>query len=122
MRLLLDECLPFRLRPLVAGHDVSTVAYMGRKGVRNGSVLAQAAAAGFDALITSDGSMECQQNIATMPLAVVRTGTSIAGAIGLSLSRYSGGGQGGGLFGGNDLLNLRRLRPEHRGREKIPIR
>jgi len=44
---------------------------MGWKGVRNGRLLANAAAAGFDGLITSDGSIESQQNLAALPLAIV---------------------------------------------------
>jgi len=44
---------------------------MGWKGVRNGALLAQAAAAGFEALITTDSSIEHQQNLASLPLAVV---------------------------------------------------
>jgi hypothetical protein len=71
MKVLLDETVPFRLRPLIVGHDVYTVAYMGWKGLRNGRLLAQAAATGFDELVTTDGSIEHQQNLSTLPLAVV---------------------------------------------------
>jgi hypothetical protein len=71
MKLLLDECLPVDLRLLIQGHDVFTVAFMGWKGIKNGQLLALAGNNGFDALITSDSSIERQQNLSTLPLAVV---------------------------------------------------
>jgi hypothetical protein len=71
MKLLLDENLPHQLRTEVAGHDVFTVAFMGWSGVENGELLAKAAEAGFDALITNDRGLEYEQNPATLPLAVV---------------------------------------------------
>jgi hypothetical protein len=71
MKLLLDENLPHKLRTEVAGHDVFTVAFMGWSGLENGALLAQAAAAGFDALITNDRGLEYEQDQAALPLAVV---------------------------------------------------
>ena len=56
MKILLDENLPHELRLYLPGHDVFTVAYMRRAGVRNGDLLARAAESGFQALITMDGS------------------------------------------------------------------
>lgn len=54
MKLLLDENLPHRLRQEIVGHEVVTVAYLGWSGIDNGKLLEQAAAHGFDALITND--------------------------------------------------------------------
>lgn len=71
MKLLLDECLPVGLRRLLTGHDVFTVAFMGWKGIKNGVLLACAATDSFDALITTDAGIWHQQNLATLPLAVV---------------------------------------------------
>lgn len=71
MKLLLDENLPHQIRSELPGHDVFTVAYMRWVGVENGDLLRLAAAAGFDALITNDRGMEYQQNVGTLPLAVV---------------------------------------------------
>ncbi len=71
MKLLLDESLPHRLRPLIVGHDVYTVAYMQWKGVENGDLLARAAANGFDALITKDNGMPYEQNAASIPCSIV---------------------------------------------------
>ena len=53
MRVLLDECLPRRLKSAIAGHEVSTVPEMGWAGLLDRDVL-EAAAARFDAFITVD--------------------------------------------------------------------
>ena len=70
MRLLLDESIPSRLRRFLPGHDVKTVIEMGRSGVKNGKLLVLAAA-DFDAFLTVDKNLPHQQNLATLPLAVV---------------------------------------------------
>ena len=71
MKVLLDENLPHDLRLEISGHDVFTVQYLGWSGVKNGDLLARAAAAGFEVLLTMDSGVPYQQNIATLPLAVV---------------------------------------------------
>lgn len=71
MKLLLDENIDVSFRQELVGHDVSTVTYMKWNGTKNGTLLALAAANGFDALITTDQNMEYQQNIATIPCSIV---------------------------------------------------
>jgi predicted nuclease of predicted toxin-antitoxin system len=72
MKLLLDENLPHKLRAeLPGGHDVFTVAHLGWSGLENGALLAKAAAAGFDALVTNDRGMAHEQNQMALPLSVV---------------------------------------------------
>ena len=71
MKLLLDENLPHKLRRELPGHEVFTVAFMGWAGVENGDLLRLAAQSGFNALITNDRGLEYEQNIATLPVAVV---------------------------------------------------
>jgi predicted nuclease of predicted toxin-antitoxin system len=71
MKLLLDENLPHQLRHEVTGHDCTTVAFMGWSGVENGELLRRAAAAGFDAVLTKDATVEYEQNLVNLPLAVV---------------------------------------------------
>ncbi|MFI5379983.1 MAG: DUF5615 family PIN-like protein [Tepidisphaerales bacterium] len=71
MKVLLDENLPHDLRHEIAGHEVFTVQYLGWSGLKNGELLAQAAAAGFDVLLTMDSGVPYQQNITTLPLAIV---------------------------------------------------
>src|SRR5450432_3910765 len=71
MKVLLDENLPHELRPHLQGHDVFTVQYMGWSGVKNGLLLIQAAAAAFDVMVTMDSGVPYQQNLSTLPLAIV---------------------------------------------------
>ena len=71
MKLLLDENLPHRLRLEIVGHEVVTAAYLGWAGIENGLLLRQAAAGGFDALLTNDRGLEYEQNLSSLPLAVV---------------------------------------------------
>ena len=70
MRLLLDECVPARLRQALPSHAVSTVGLQGWSGIKNGKLLALAAA-GFDAFVTVDKNLPYQQNTAALPIAVV---------------------------------------------------
>jgi predicted nuclease of predicted toxin-antitoxin system len=70
MRLLLDECVPARLRRALPSHQVSTVVHEGWSGVKNGKLLALTAAA-FDAFITVDKNLPYQQNTASLPVAVL---------------------------------------------------
>ena len=72
MKVLLDENLPHDLRALLMPmHDVYTVAYLGWSALENGALLSQAAAKGFDVLVTKDQGLEYQQNLTSLPLAVV---------------------------------------------------
>ena len=70
MRLLLDESVPSRLRRSLPTHQVSTVVEMGWSGVKNGKLLALAGSA-FDAFITVDKNLPHQQNLSTLPVAVI---------------------------------------------------
>jgi predicted nuclease of predicted toxin-antitoxin system len=71
MRVLLDENLPHRLRPLLVGHDVYTVSYMNWKGIENGELLELAAKNGFEVLVTKDNGMPYEQNTGTLPIALI---------------------------------------------------
>ena len=70
MRILLDESLPKDLAPLIAGHEVTTVHAAGWSSVKNGKLLALAATK-FDLFLTADRNLEHQQNLSTLPIAVV---------------------------------------------------
>lgn len=70
MRLLLDESVPRRLRLSLPTHTVKTVVEMGWSGAKNGALLALAATE-FDAFITVDRNLPYQQNVVTLPIAVV---------------------------------------------------
>ena len=70
MRVLLDESLPRPLAKQIVGHDARTVSQMKWTSLGNGALLNQAATA-FDVLLTADQNIEFQQNLATLPIAVV---------------------------------------------------
>ena len=70
MRLLVDESVPVRLRRALPSHSVKTVVEMRWSGLNNGALLAVAAGA-FDALITVDKNLSYQQNVKSLPMAVV---------------------------------------------------
>jgi predicted nuclease of predicted toxin-antitoxin system len=70
MRVLLDESIPQRLRNDLSGHSVSTVIECGWAGMRNGELLALAAQS-FDVFVTSGQNLEFQQNLLTLPIAVM---------------------------------------------------
>ena len=70
MRLLLDECVPARLRRSLLSHEVSTVVAEGWSGVKNGRLLGLAAQR-FDAFVTVDKNLPYQQNTSTLPVAVI---------------------------------------------------
>ena len=55
MRVLLDECLPRRLKRELVGHDASPVPEMGWASKSNGDLLALAAAE-FDVFLTVDAT------------------------------------------------------------------
>ena len=70
MRLLLDESVPAKLRGSLPTHSVRTVVEMGWSGISNGKLLALAAAE-FDVFITVDKNLSHQQNLSTLPVALV---------------------------------------------------
>ena len=70
MRLLLDECVPKRLKRERPGHEVQTVQDMGWAGIKNGALL-KLADGRFDALLTVDQGIEYQQNLSGLSISVV---------------------------------------------------
>lgn len=70
MKLLLDECLDWRLGRDLPGHEVRTVQEMGWGGIKNGRLLALAQT-DFQVFITGDRNLSFQQNLPTFSIAVV---------------------------------------------------
>lgn len=71
MRILLDECVPRRLRREILGHDAHTVAEMRWSGRKNGELLQLMAGQSFDVLLTVDQGIRHQQNLQEAGVAVV---------------------------------------------------
>jgi hypothetical protein len=70
VRVLLDECLPRRLKRDLVGHDVRTAPEMGWASKTNGELLALAAAK-FHVFLTSDRNLSHQLNVAKFDIAVL---------------------------------------------------
>lgn len=70
MKVLLDECVPKRLRREFAEHQVSTVDEAGFKSLKNGDLL-RAASGRFEVLITVDRNLPFQQNLVDLKLALI---------------------------------------------------
>ena len=71
MKVLLDENLPHEFRHELVGHEVVTVHYAGWRGLKNGALLAQAAASGYDVMVTVDNGVAFRQNLSRLPIAIV---------------------------------------------------
>jgi predicted nuclease of predicted toxin-antitoxin system len=70
MRILLNECLNWRLARGLPGHTVTSVQRMGWAGIQNGELLALAEKQ-FDVFITGDRNLSFQQNIRETALRLV---------------------------------------------------
>ena len=56
MRILIDECLDWRLCRALTGHDCSSVQKMGWSGIKNGKLLSLAQEK-FDIFVTADRNL-----------------------------------------------------------------
>ena len=70
MRVLLDECLPKRLKRDLTGHQARTAPEMGWASKRNGDLL-RLAEHEFDVFLTVDRKLQHQQNLSMFNIAVV---------------------------------------------------
>jgi predicted nuclease of predicted toxin-antitoxin system len=71
MKLLLDECVPKRLKNDFPGHETLTVEEVGLNGIKNGQLLRAAVEQEFEVLITVDQRLRFQQNLSQFNLAVI---------------------------------------------------
>jgi hypothetical protein len=70
VRVLLDECVDWRLSRDITGHDVRTARQMGWSAIQNGRLLTLAAEH-FDVFVTVDRNLSFQQNINVFEIAVI---------------------------------------------------
>ena len=70
MKILLDECIDWRLSRELVGHEAKTVPQMGWAGIQNGTLLALAEQQ-FKAFLTTDRNLAFQQNLPNFDIAVV---------------------------------------------------
>ena len=71
MRVLIDECLNWRLGRALTGHFCTSVQRMGWSGIRNGELLEKMRQERFDVFITGDRNLQFQQNLPVAGVAVV---------------------------------------------------
>lgn len=70
MRILLDECLPRKLKRTIVGHDVATVQERGWSSKKNGELL-RLMDGTVDVFLTSDQNLRYQQNLATIRFSII---------------------------------------------------
>jgi len=70
VKVLVDECVDWRLAREIAGHEVKTARQMGWSTVKNGELLALAAKE-FDVFVTVDRNLSFQQNLPAFAIAVI---------------------------------------------------
>src|SRR5688500_5739259 len=70
MRILLDECLPRKLKRSIVGHDVATVQERGWSSKKNGELL-RLMDGTVDVFLTSDQNLRYQQNLTTIRFSII---------------------------------------------------
>jgi hypothetical protein len=70
MRVLIDECLPRKLKQELPEYDAQTVPEMGWAGKKNGELL-QLMTGQFDVFITIDQNLTYQQNLEGASISVI---------------------------------------------------
>jgi hypothetical protein len=70
MKVLLDECIPRKLKRSVAGHECLTVPEAGLAGKKNGELLSLAESLGFGIFVTMDKGAEYEQNLGGRTIAI----------------------------------------------------
>lgn len=71
MKVLLDNCIDWRVRRLFPQHDIIHAKDLGWANLSNGRLLAEAAKAGFAVMITVDKKIKFEQNLDHLPLTVI---------------------------------------------------
>jgi hypothetical protein len=71
MKILLDECLPRKLKASFVGHECQTAPEAGLAGKKNGELLSLAEDQGFEVFLTVDKGIEYEQNLAGRHVAIM---------------------------------------------------
>ncbi len=70
MRILIDECLDWRLSRALTEHHAVSAQRIGWAGLENGSLLTKAEKE-FDVFLTGDRNLSFQQNTTTLDIAII---------------------------------------------------
>jgi predicted nuclease of predicted toxin-antitoxin system len=71
MKVLIDECLPRKLKNHLPGHECQTVPEAGWAGRKNGELLLLADESGFEVFLTLDRGIEYEQNLRGRKIAII---------------------------------------------------
>lgn len=71
MKVLLDNCIDWRIRRFFPSHDITHAKDLGWANLSNGRLLAEAAKTGFAVMITVDKKIKYEQNLDRLPLTVI---------------------------------------------------
>ena len=74
MKVLLDECIPRKLKNALTDCDCQTVPEAGLAGKKNGELLSLAERAGFDLFFTMDKGLQYQQNLTGRKITILVVG------------------------------------------------
>lgn len=75
MKVLFDNNVPAPLRHRLPGHEVDTAEERGWEQLRNGALLGQAEANGYDVMVTGDKNLRYQQNLSGRRISILVLGT-----------------------------------------------
>ncbi len=70
MKVILDECLPRKLKSCFEGYEVATVPEMSWAGRKNGALVRQAEMS-FDVFVTADQNIQYQQNLCSISIRMI---------------------------------------------------
>jgi hypothetical protein len=70
MRVLIDECLPRKLKQELTDHETRTVPEMGWAGKKNGELM-RLMTGKFDVFLTADQNLKYQQNLKDTSVGVI---------------------------------------------------
>lgn len=76
MKVFFDECVPRPLRKQLAPYEIKTAQEMGWGRLKNGELIRQAEAGGFELFVTSDKNLKYQQNLQGRKIALLVLSTN----------------------------------------------
>jgi hypothetical protein len=76
LKIILDQGAPAPLRKHLSGHSVSTAFELGWASLKNGELIQQAEAGGYDLLLTTDQNLKYQQNLAGRKISILVLSTT----------------------------------------------
>jgi len=71
MKVLLDECIPRKLKRSLPGHECQTVPEAGFAGKTNGELISIAEESGFEVLLTVDKGLAYEPNMVGRKIAII---------------------------------------------------